>query len=173
VKKSKFYVEKFGNAVLYVGRTFNFIKKYAKKGAFDSEIFCVGKIVSVVFKKTDPKKLLHFKFYNHNTHPQITDSTEFGYALCASFMSSVEKVRMVEFESLNGTKKFLGSSLVGRRISKPFPRTSNFSNKVYYRFYSGIIKSYDEIMKLYKVDYPEDDDTEDLYEKELLQYLKP
>lgn len=88
-------------------------------------------------------------------------------------MSSDEKIRMVEFEALNGTKKFIGDCLIGRRISKPFKKSFTVSNLKCIRFYSGFIKSFDSKTKLYHVHYPDDDDEEDMYEKELLQYLKP
>ena len=79
---------------------------------------------------------------------------------------------MVEFDSLNGTKSFTGKCLIGRRISKPFSKESNLSNKTITTFYTGLIKAFDVKSKLYHVYYPDDEDEEDLYEKEILQYLK-
>ena len=172
-KKRNFYVEKFGNSVLYIGRTFHVLKKYLKKLAFCSEKFSSGKIVAVVTKIDDERQKLYFKFFNHINCSNTSVSTEYGYVLCASLMSSDEKVRMVEFEAKNGTKKFIGSCLIGRRISKPFKKESNASNTIHTRFYSGFIQSYDLKSKLYHIHYPDDSDEEDLYEKELLQYLKP
>ena len=139
---------------------------------FDSEMFASAKIVAVVMKVGDDTKQLYFKFYNHNKKAPTTSvgtlTAEFGYILCTKMMSNDEKIRMVEFECLNGTKKFVGNCLIGRRISKPFH--VSLSSK---RFYSGFIESFDPKTKFYHVHYLDDNDEEDLYEKELLKYLKP
>jgi len=178
-KRSKFYVEKYGNSVLYIGRIFKVIKKYENKTLFDSEKFSTSQIVAVVTKQNDKTNQLYFKFcYYHPNKDIVTTNTstaiEYGYILCSKMMSGDEKIRMVEFEALNGAKKFIGTCLIGRRISKPFKKSliTASSNITSIQFFSGFIKSFDSKTKLYHIHYPDDDDEEDLYEKELLKYLK-
>jgi len=169
-KQSKFDVENFGNAAVYVGRTFKLIPKYEKEVCFDSKALSHGKIFSVVCKRnnnnnSEPK--LYFKCYNHQTHITVpTSPKDLYYILCANLMSLIDSVRKVEFDALNDTKLFFRDSLIGRRISKPFPKNSNSV------FYSGYIKKYNKRSKLYKVHYPQDDDEEELDEEEVLKYLK-
>ena len=118
-----------------------------------------GKIIGIVCKKDDRNKL-YFKVYDHEKfrNPPMPEKL-YKYILCSSLMTNDAKKTLIEWE---GPKEFTGKALVGRKIQRKFQEG----------YFTGTIMKYDLSKKLYSIIY-EDEDSEEVNEKVLLNSLKP
>jgi hypothetical protein len=166
-KRSNFHVDRYGNAVLYCGRTFQFSAKSEQY-----KITPFGKIVDVVKKsKNSTDNCLYFKYYNHKEHrtPPPPASSMWKYEKCSSLMKVNKNNPLITLDAKNGCKELLGFALLNRKIQKRF-KSWDDKNKAVFRFYLGTINNFAD--GLYSVLY-EDGDFEQLDEKEVVKLLKP
>lgn len=151
-RKRNFHVQLYGNACLFVGRSFTFHRESHEWSMKK------GKITAVVCKKEDRDKLF-FKFYDTEKYRKPpSQETLYKYILCSSFMTNDVKKILIDWE---GPKEFTGKALVGRKIQRKFREG----------YFTGTIIKYDQSKKLYRICY-EDEDSEDINEKTVLNCLK-
>lgn len=167
VKRSNFAVIKYGNAAIFVGRTFSIIEENMTRArvSFGKEVKH-GIIISVVCKKHSTT--LYFRGYDNKQFRTVPTSTNSCWWTieCAALMNTSVKKKIVEWDDtltatgrFKGVQGFLGEGMIGRRILKPFGG----------RYYSGKIVSYSS--NYYGILYS-DGDSEDLNEKAMLTYLR-
>ena len=163
-RKNDFYVPKYGNAVLYCGRTFCFSPK-----CLQFQKCPIGKIVSVVYKREDTQKILYFRYYNFKelrSLPQ-SGSKHFYYEKCSVMMKN-GKNSLIALDKINGDRQLLGNALVGRSVQKGFK--SNDCGHTSFKYYRGKIVAFND-NKYYSIIYA-DGDKEDVDEKEVVKILK-
>jgi hypothetical protein len=173
VKRSNFHVKKFGNAVLYCGRTFKFHEKTEQ-----FKTTPVGKIVDVVQRKSSSDKDLYFRYYNHDLHRK-PKSDMWKYEKCAVLMNTSKTNSIITLDQKNGSINLFGYALINRKIQKGYKLEDDKgkylldeNKKHLMSYYYGTIDSFDSADGKYSVTF-EDGDTDRFDKHEILPLLKP
>ena len=166
-KKTRFHINRYGNASPYLYKTFT-IKRNEKRSSITSqaclfpEATTEGKIVAVVVptrsNRDYKQSTYYFKCYNTGIYrrPPVSD-TEYFYIECTLLMTTDESRRPVLW-----TKELFRYSLVGRRVRRKFKEG----------WFSGEVTSFNCKTEFYLISY-EDGDTEEADLDGLLPYLRP
>jgi hypothetical protein len=173
VKRNNFHVKKFGNAVLYCGRTFRFHDK-----AEQFKTTPTGKIVDVVQRKTGIDKELYFRYYNHDLHRK-PKSDMWKYEKCAVLMNTSKTNSIITLDPKNGSNNLFGYALLNRKIQKGFKLENekgkyllDENKKQIMSYYFGTIDSFDSEEGKYSVTF-EDGDKDRFDQSTILPLLKP
>lgn len=168
VRKSRYGIPKYGNAAVFVGRSFTISKENELRAStlFGTEIKS-GIIHSVICQTNDPDKL-YFKGYDHTTYRTVPTNKPNAWWIieCVTLMSSNMKTKVIDWDdtvtataTLKGIKGFIGEGMIGKTIMKQFGD----------RYYRGKITSYNGLY--YGITY-DDGDSEELSEKIMLLHLR-
>lgn len=164
MKRRNFNVPLYGNAAERVGQDFEVSSKFLDHQFFSktgSSPLTKGKVHHIVAHKSWPG-VLWFAYYDAMKHtiPPSLSSNEWYYGRCALLLSQNKSKQMVMWRnSLRG-----GEVLIGRSVSKFFPREG--------RYYSGKVKKMVRGRKIsFDVVY-EDGDKFSYTEKEILAMLR-